>query len=611
METKERYYVKLIHCGNKSIVNPGDREQKNVFFMPMGLFPMADVLQKADFDIEIIHLDLEGGKTLEQVLDFQRLDAVGFDCHWVNQSLVVMETAAAVKQVKPEVFVFLGGFSASLFAQEIVGEFPEIDAVVRGDGERPLLELCRVLRQHKQDGTDLALETVSNLAWRDKGAVRMNEVSYVGTADDMEDLDFAAVELLRGWETYRTACTFFTHCDPLGSVPVFFLEVGRGCGYACLFCGGNCEAQKQMNRRTQTAMRSVESVIRTIKKAVSYGYETFYTCMEYEGSDQWYIELCRRIIEEQIRINFCYGSWRLPSQQLIDALAEACQEVLFEISPENADDDLRAKNKDRRIYYTNDQLEQCLDYINKKEKRIIVQLYFGYYLVGDTEETIFETIHFILTLVLKYSRILEGEYSNFSTDPGSLLFLFPEKYGFEIKVRNFKDYLNHLKMTYQEQKEQSADMILFRPRVISESRDREIRKRIRLLNVLFNSFRKSVSHILKKVGDPGVLVQELKESGIDTDQDNRFAPAAVKGFLITLCEKGQILDEYLFQLISYEHQQMVEAYKPPLPVPQMYLDFEVDREKLTDTSYASMKGFLTDGSESVADESDLDIEFNI
>jgi len=94
MDQYKRLCVKLLHSGNINPVNPLDQEQKNMFFMPMGLFPLAEVLKRNGVNIEILHLDLEAGKSLEEILDFSTLDAVGFDCHWVNQSLTVIDTAA-------------------------------------------------------------------------------------------------------------------------------------------------------------------------------------------------------------------------------------------------------------------------------------------------------------------------------------------------------------------------------------------------------------------------------------------------------------------------------------------------------------------------------------
>jgi hypothetical protein len=92
MNKTNQLCVKLIHCGNKNIANQDDREEKSNFYIPMGVFPMASHLRKNGFDVEIINLDLDD-YNIEEILDCRILDAVGLDCHWVNQSLVVLDTA--------------------------------------------------------------------------------------------------------------------------------------------------------------------------------------------------------------------------------------------------------------------------------------------------------------------------------------------------------------------------------------------------------------------------------------------------------------------------------------------------------------------------------------
>ena len=202
MNANKRLCIKLIHCGNMNIVNPQDNLNKSNFFIPMGLFALANQLKRNCFDAEIIHFDLELGHDIEEILDFAALDAVGMDCHWVNQSLVVLEMARIIKRIKPGIFTFLGGYTASFFAEEILTGNGEIDAIIRGDGEIPLLELCEVLNRYLQENhtlenctrNSLELQQVSNLVWRKTtGVIISNDWSYVATAKDLDQLDFAGL----------------------------------------------------------------------------------------------------------------------------------------------------------------------------------------------------------------------------------------------------------------------------------------------------------------------------------------------------------------------------------------------------------------------------------
>lgn len=619
MNENKQFCIKLIHMGNISMVNPEDRQQKNIFFMPMGLFPLADILARNGFAAEIIHTDLEAGKSIREILDFDTVDMVGIDDHWVNQSVTAVETAAEIKRIKPGMFVVFGGYSASLFAEEIIRDFPQIDAVIRGDGEIPLIELARVLHEEKLQGKDIVtglssekLKKVQNLVWRDADKnVFVNEITYTATVEDMEKLDFAALEYLRNSEGYRLSSFFYTNYGPIKNSPMFLLEAARGCEYACTFCGGNCAAQKKMANRTRTIFRSVESTMATIKKAISYGFETFYTSLEWETSDEWYIELFKRIEEEKLAINYTYGCWRLPSPALVDAMSAASREVIIEISPETSSDELRKRNKDVRIAYTNKEMEACLDYINTK-KNVKVQLFFGFYVSGDIPGTVIDTAEYILKLAIKYPGLLELEYANFSTDPGSLFFFNPGKYGIDIKVRNFRDYLAYIRENYILKKGQQADMTVFKPFAVTAAEDAELRRQIRLWNYLFVAYRKSVSYILTKTQSPDIIMAVVKKSTIPLNPDNNFNLDELKRILIGMCAEKEMLDDFLIKLIVGECELMKMEHRVSKPTTQIYLESALENELPGDYTFSFMMDFIKSGSAGGSSDDDiLDIELDI
>ncbi|MCP5102229.1 MAG: hypothetical protein GY950_02565 [bacterium] len=552
MIDKKPFTVKLIHCGNVNIANPEDNSQKNIFYIPMGLFPMAHRLKLNDFDIEIIHLDIESENPIEQIIDFDTVDAVGFDCHWINQALTVMETAALFKKIKPQLFVFLGGFSASLFAPEIVADFPAVDAVIRGDGEVPIVELCRVLRENPQDPYP-HFGSVRNLTWKDRqGNVTVKNITYCATAGDMEQLDFAPIDLLRNHQTYVRLSRFFTRFHPIDTLPKFLLCIGRGCVYNCSFCGGNAKAQEAMNNRTGQAVRSVESVVATIKKAYTFGYRLFYVCYDFEGSQEWFIRLFEAIKAENIKISFVYGCYSVPSRELIDAASGTFENVMIEISPETADLDSRRQNKDNRLYYSNKDLDECLGYIGTKSN-VKVQAFFAYFLPFDTEDTVFSTIELITEIFHKYSHFTDFIYGNLSTDPGSLLFFDPEKYKVDIQVRNFKDYLRVLKENYVTKKGSGApDMTAFKPAHFTDEEFFHLSGKIRLFNYLILLFSRSVKMLLTGAEDTAIIAEYLKRKQFGNVTDTQLTPEKMKKLLLEISREYIMLTPDFIRTIDEE-----------------------------------------------------------
>lgn len=563
--------VKLIHCGNKSLANPEDQSEKNIFFMPMGLFALAASLAENAVDVEIINSDLEKSRPIREIVDFSCLDAVGFDCHWVNQSLAVLETAELLKEIKPDVFVFLGGFTASLFAEEILSNYPQIDAIIKGDADRPVVQLCEVLRSGrgaggigpKPNGRG-PLDEVPNLVWRDENRqVQMNDCSYVATAEDLEELDFAAVDLLKSWDHYRKRSIYWTRfapCNlaPLNLSPLFFLEIGRGCVNGCLFCGGSGKAQTLISNRQKVVFRSIDSVMDTIRKAMSFGFRTFLTDFEFEGSDAWYRRLFRTIRQEKLDIHYVYSAWGLASRELVDALSESFDRAFIQLSPETADVQLRRRNKGARAFYSNEDLLECLDYISTKEN-VRVQLYFGYFLAFETRQSVLGTIEFILELILKYPDLLEIAYLPFSTDPGSLLFLHPEKYGVRMEVRSFGDYLEKIRECYVGEKGSWPDMRLFEPESMSAADAVEIERKLEMFGDLFRGFRESVSWILESAGGAGAIMSVLEGAGA---LDGPDGPREVKEALLDACGGSVRADPWLIETIDRECELQERRRQP-------------------------------------------------
>jgi radical SAM superfamily enzyme YgiQ (UPF0313 family) len=86
------------------------------------------------------------------------------DLHGYRHSYSAISAALACKQVLRRARVVLGGISASLFAAETLRSFPEVDFVIRGDAEEPLLSLAR----HVCSSASVPLSSNPNLTYRVK-----------------------------------------------------------------------------------------------------------------------------------------------------------------------------------------------------------------------------------------------------------------------------------------------------------------------------------------------------------------------------------------------------------------------------------------------------------
>ena len=131
-------------------------------YMAVGLPALGAVLQGAGHDVELLHLGVqhkvEPNWDLETHIRKQSPDVVGFSLHWHPQSWDTIQAVRAVRRGAPKAFIVLGGFTASAMHEDILRTVPEVDGVIRGDGEKALLALLAAL----QSGADLS--TVPNRA---------------------------------------------------------------------------------------------------------------------------------------------------------------------------------------------------------------------------------------------------------------------------------------------------------------------------------------------------------------------------------------------------------------------------------------------------------------
>ena len=101
---------------------------------------------------------------IKQLITKINPEIVGITCGSATYPRCV-ETAKAIKQVKPDCKIVVGGWHASYMPDSLLGN-PEIDYVVMGEGERAITELATAI----VSGNEKAAATIAGVAcqtqWR-------------------------------------------------------------------------------------------------------------------------------------------------------------------------------------------------------------------------------------------------------------------------------------------------------------------------------------------------------------------------------------------------------------------------------------------------------------
>ncbi len=420
-------------------------------FLPMGLLGLADLLHRNNIPTEIVHLGVEWIENPDfSILDYLRKKSpkiVAFDLHWHHQSYDVLEVAGKIKQAFPSIYVLLGGFTASLYHEEILRNFDAVDGVIRGEAEAPILELTRTLLQGQED-----LFSIPNLTWRRKGRILINPLSYVASEKDLNDLSFTNFPLLNHYSTYIRFIGQPFYVKGVSKEknfwmyslksPIYHLTVGRGCPVQCTWCSGNIPSQKTITGRRGVTYRGVKGVLESIREALSYGYETFHICFDpYPGKPDYFLELFERIREEKIQMECFFESFGLPTSAFIKSFKETFPgaKSLIAISPDVGSDRLRKVHKGNA--YTNRDLMACLDQL--KSHQVFCDLFFTMGVPFEREADLQETIHLQKTIRAHYPNVRGIRTFTIEMEPGSPWHLDPETFGVKSSLWNFMDFYQY------------------------------------------------------------------------------------------------------------------------------------------------------------------------
>ena len=215
-------------------VYPYRRELNSAgFFPPLGLECIAAVIEPYASRIDIVDLRKETGETK----DFLRAetDMVCFSVNWDRDAEFMREQ---IRSVPPGVFTLVGGRYATEDPEYWLTAFPNVDAVVRGDGEEATEELCQAK----------PFEQISGLSFCRDGQIIHNPICRL----DGEMNDFYPNRRLRRY-TYELCVEQVST-----GLEVDVVVGSRGCPYNCKFCSFS---RNPLGEKRKWSGRSPESIV--------------------------------------------------------------------------------------------------------------------------------------------------------------------------------------------------------------------------------------------------------------------------------------------------------------------------------------------------------------
>ncbi|MBD3197214.1 MAG: hypothetical protein GF317_19325 [Candidatus Lokiarchaeota archaeon] len=415
------------------------KKRSSFLLMPMGLFSMADLLDRNGYNSKIVNYSLE--KTLHpkfSILKFIKKDhpkVIGVDLHWVQHSAGALDLLKIIKRNFPSVFTLLGGFTASYYAKEIMQKYKFIDGIIQGEAELPIIELLNNIKH---------LEKVPNLIYRKNQKIYDNGINYI--LDDLDQLNFTNVDYLVHWKEYIKYINKVMHTP-------WPLEIARGCQFNCVNCGGSFHSCKIITRRNRVIFRSPERVVDDIRRLVEKtGYNgVFYGHGVYRATEKYFMKIHEKLRDEKIRIHSDLEIWRLPISDTFFRdyfKTYDVEESMIWFSVRSFSENYRKKfhtrfgELDKSFDFTNDDLNKL---INKMDKyNIPLRLFWD---VGNPFENKIDFLkNYLYALKLVFKNI--SKYKKLSMwsepiiiSPGCAIELKNETFGIQMTTKTFEDYV--------------------------------------------------------------------------------------------------------------------------------------------------------------------------
>lgn len=415
-----------------------------VNYSAMGLFSLAGELVKNGYNTKILHLGIEKYLNpkflLSEYVKENKIKLVAFTLQWYHQSYDVIETARILKEKCPDIKISLGGYTASFFAQEIMEKFPHIDFVIKGDGEEPMVKLADALYRNT------ALDEIPNLYRNENGKVIANECTFVATSKDLSNYEFFNSDRMLHFEQYSKidyTLNFSEDNQLITPTSCLVICLGRGCLGNCIWCGGSYEACKAISGRTNVAYRNIDNIISEIKLMhEKFNINTFRFGFDPDDKDRsFFVKLFNKLGKYNNKLNIMYDMEGLPDKKLLDTFKKSVSsDSVLSITPTCANENLRKKYRD--FFFSNEQLEEILDYMEKL--KIKSEVYFSRVPGVSTEENK-KSEEYAKYLENKYKYITFAYTFDLEVVPASIWSLAPGKYGLSNIKRNFADYYEYTK----------------------------------------------------------------------------------------------------------------------------------------------------------------------
>jgi len=363
-----------------TLINPKLKTWSPNIYVPLGLCYIAASLEQAGHDVDI--LDMNSHRVLDRAMmkRIEQSPLVGIG-GLVTEYTEVVRLVKVIKGANENKIVVLGGPLATTHSEELLVASGADVAVVR-EGEQTIVEMVGAIEQ----GSSKKL--IKGIVYQDKGRVTAHPPRE--PEKDLDSITHPARHLLdmSQYSTHHFQ-TFGTKTPKMKSSTMI---TSRGCPYKCTFCSKEIGGLKWR-------ARSPEDIISEMREL-----REDYDIRGFVFNDDTFVVNKKRVmnfctlLEKELPdvVWYCNGRVNLMDEEMIQAMAKSgCVGIAYGIESGNQGILDSVKKQ-----ITIEQVEQIVALT--KKYGIHVTGYFMLGILGDTRETIQETLDFAEKLDLDF-----------------------------------------------------------------------------------------------------------------------------------------------------------------------------------------------------------------
>ena len=432
VDEKEFFYKQeelILEKGNAKIVLFGD----TIGDASVGLVYLASYLRRNDidaycqlFDLNSDINSLEG--SIKRIIDKYLPEYIGISMKWFPHIGRVIKISEIIRAYSAKIKIVIGGNSASYYYEDLI-KYSCFDYIVRGDGEKPILSIC------KED------EYLPNTVYKKNGRVITNPIEYIQNKENSSEVYLSHLDKV-----------FVSYLDYFSISSSFFIPVGKGCSMNCLYCGGCRTAQKKCFGRVKPFMRETEEVRYDILAVKDY---TSKLCFDFDipitGSLKYYKAIWDGIDLANHFSDFYF--WKLPDSIFLELISKTFKESTIKIDMCSLSERHRLLLSSMNIVKPQPTDKELLSVFDEAERynniKINIDIISG--LPYFTQEDVEISKEMITYIKGKYTCFSGLEWGRLHAQPGAPIVEDSEKYNMHSYATGFQDFLNYSQKNIEEE----------------------------------------------------------------------------------------------------------------------------------------------------------------